>query len=84
MGNKYRIILDEKHNGVRSGEAHITEEGAKILWAAYEKLFGKGGQSMDDRERRGGVCWLGEIDYFKRSKALDQDFNYKDHLWKLD
>ena len=76
---KYRIILDEKHQGVRSGQVFISEEGAKIIWAAYEKLWGKNGQSMDERENRGGVCWLSEIDYFKDQGALDKEFDYNDY-----
>ena len=76
---KYRIILDEKHQGMRSGEVFISEEGAKIIWAAYEKLWGKNGQSMDERENRGGVCWLSEIDYFKDQGALDKEFDYNDY-----
>ena len=75
----YRIILDEKHPGMISGQVFISEEGAKIIWAAYEKLFGKGGQSMETRESRGGVCWFSEIDYFKDRGALDKEFDYNDH-----
>ena len=76
----YRIILDEKHSGMRSGQIFITEEGAKIIWAAYEKLFGKNSQSMETRESRGGVCWLSEIDYFKEMKALNKNFDYTEYL----
>lgn len=75
----YRIIMDENNPGTRSGEIFITKEGAKIIWAAYEELFGKHGQSMEGRESRGGVCWLSEIDYFKKHGVLDKDFDYEDY-----
>lgn len=58
---------------------HITEEGANIIWAAYVKLYGNC-QTMENREKRGGVCWLSEIDHFKKEGALDQDFDYTKYL----
>ena len=84
MGDKFRIILDEKHMGVRSGQVFITEDGAKLIWTAYENLYGKSGQTMDQRENRGGICWLSELDYWKNLGELDKDFDYKEHLWKSD
>ena len=78
---KYRIILDEKSQGVRSGQVFITEEGAKIIWAAYEKLFGAFGQSMKKRESRGGICWLSEISGWKKQGALAHDFDYTDYIF---
>ena len=73
MVKTYTIII--KH----SEYVKITEEGAKIIWAAYTKLYGTQSQTMDRREERGGVCHLSEIDYWKGQGALDKDFNWKDY-----
>lgn len=70
----YRIILDEKSVGVRSGTAYITEEGAKIIWAAEMYRFQ---QTMERREERGGICWLSEIKWWIKKELLPKDFNWK-------
>lgn len=80
---KYRIILDtEERTGHRVGQVFISEEGALKIWAAYEKLYGKNCQSMDQRESRGGICWLSEIGYWKGLGGLDKDFDYT--LYQVD
>ena len=80
---KYRIILDTEIPGKRSGQVFITEEGAKIIWAAYEALFNKysSGQSMETRESRGGICWLSELNSWKKQGVIDPDFDYNDYLF---
>ena len=58
----------------------IDDEGSNIIWAAYEKMFGKNCQSMDRREARGGIAYLSELDLFKKEGALDKDFDYTKHI----
>lgn len=79
LRDTYTIILDDKREGVANGRIKINRDGALLLAEAYEKLFGKS-QTADRREERGGICWLTEIDYFKRRGVLDQDFDYRDYL----
>jgi hypothetical protein len=74
MMAKYRLI-----NG-NNPRIFISEEGAKIIWAAYEKLFGKHCQTMERREERGGVAHLSELEYFKREGALANDFDYTKYV----
>jgi len=74
----YRIILDRETRKVAGKEHYrITKEGAEIIWKAYTDMFGHHCQTMDRREERGGVCHLGEIDYFKKNGVLDKDFDWK-------
>ena len=76
MEKIYHILLDEKHTGMRTGLATISEEGALIIYAAYIKLYGTY-QSMDKREERGGICWLSEINGWINDGHLPKDFNWK-------
>jgi len=79
MNKIYTILLDSIENkGICKGRIFITEIGAKTIWSAYEKLYGKNCQTMESRQKRGGVCWLSEIDYFKKENVLSKDFNWKD------
>lgn len=79
MTRQYTILLDESRAGVVSGRAKVTEQGAKIIWAAYDSLHGSSTQSMDRREERGGICWLSEINFWKSIGKLPIDFNWKDY-----
>ena len=72
----YRILLDEKHTGMVSGIGHISEEGAKFIYAAYITQFGTY-QSMERREERGGICWLSEIKMWIKQGLLPDDFDWK-------
>lgn len=64
---------------MQSGDAYtkynITEEGAKLIWAAYEKLYGRY-QTMERREERGGICYTGEIELWIKEGALPKDFDW--------
>ncbi|HDY88611.1 MAG TPA: hypothetical protein ENH82_10955 [bacterium] len=76
----YRIIIGhEDRNILGKSHYHITKEGAEIIWKAYTNLFGEYGQTMDRREERGGVCWLQEIDLFKKEGVLIDSFDWKDY-----
>jgi len=76
----YTIILDRETRKATGKDSYkITKEGADIIWKAYTGLFGKHGQTMERREERGGVCHLGEIDYFKKEGALAEDFDWKQY-----
>jgi len=79
MAKTYRILLDSEHIGKASYIVPITEEGALILWSVYEKLNPHANQSMERREERGGICWLSEINWWKKQGALPQDFNWEDY-----
>lgn len=78
MAKTYRILLDEKHPGMRSGIGHITKEGAVFIYAAYIKLYGTS-QSMDARESRGGICWLSEITLWIEQGALPNGFDWREY-----
>lgn len=76
MEKKYHILLDEKHIGMKTGLATISEEGALVIYAVYIKLHGNT-QSMDRREERGGICWLSEINGWIDAGHLPKDFDWK-------
>jgi hypothetical protein len=76
----YTILLDTKHEGSCNGYATISEDGAKILWAAYVAIFGENNQTMERRQERGGICWLSEIQFFKDRGHLSKDFDYKSYV----
>jgi len=74
----YRVIDNTtvKDKPYGTAKIEISEEGAKIIWSAYEKLFGKYCQPMDTRESRGGICYTSEIENWKKQKALPSDFDF--------
>lgn len=73
----YRIILSRPDRpGSPIGQAFISEEGALMIWAAYVKLYGHC-QTMETREKRGGIAWDSEIDYWKGRGALPNDFDWQ-------
>jgi len=76
----YRILLDRKVVGQKNGIGVITLEGAKIIWAAYEKMNPYTSQTMERREERGGICWLSEIKLWKEQKFLPENFNWTDYM----
>lgn len=80
---EYRIILDRKVVGQKNGTGYITEEGAKIIWDAYVKMWG-GSQTMERREERGGIVWLSEIVMFREKGFLPKDFNWMDYMVRLE
>lgn len=75
----YRLMLDPDTMGRKTGIAYISEEGAKIIWAAYQSCFPGQPQTMEQREARGGICWLSEIRYWKEGGHLSKDFNLNDY-----
>ena len=76
MEKVYTILLDEKVTSMVSGKAYISEEGAKVVHAVYEKLHGPM-QSLERRQERGGVCWLSEIKGWMERGHLPSDFDWK-------
>lgn len=74
----YTIIDNQPEKGIRR-RIKISEDGARIIWAAYVKLYGNC-QTMEKREERGGVCHLSEIDHFKKEGALSLDFDYTKYI----
>ncbi len=78
---KYRIIGERNLSNPVYGERKIyfiNEDGAKIIWSAYVKLYGQC-QTMERREERGGICHLSEIDHFKKEGALESSFDWKQY-----
>jgi hypothetical protein len=80
---EYRIILDRKVVGLKNGTGYITEEGAKIIYDAYVKMWGCS-QTMERREERGGIAWLSEIVMFREKGFLPKDFNWMDYMVRLE
>lgn len=81
---EYRIILDRKREGVCDGIGYINVEGAKLLWAAYTGFSrGLSSQTMEQREKRGGICWLSEIELWKKQGLLPENFNWTDYATHL-
>ena len=72
----YTIIINPQ--GYTKRKAIITEEGAKIIWAVYEKLYGKS-QSMDTRESRGCIAYTSEIYMWQLQGHLPIDFDWMDY-----
>lgn len=81
---EYRILLDRKVLGRANGIGYITEEGAKVIWEAYEKMNPYGTQTMERREERGGICWLSEIRLFKEKGFLPADFNWTNYMVRIE
>lgn len=75
MKKIYRVIEHDDHYNV-TGRCFINETGSEIIWSAYTQLHGNK-QTKDQREKRGGICWVSELDYWKATGALPSDFDYK-------
>lgn len=73
----YKIMLDPIVCGRNDQTIYISQEGAEIIWSAYKANFPGQPQTMGQRNNRGGVCWLSEINGWKKSGFLPQDFDYK-------
>lgn len=74
----YRVMIDSKLPGKAEKKILVSDETARFIYAAYEKLFGKS-QPMEAREKRGGICWLSEILDWKRQGLLPSDFDVYAH-----
>lgn len=74
----YRVILESGLAGKSNGTASISERGALLIWAAYEKAWGRS-QTMERRENRGGIAWEGEISELIERKLLPKDFQWRDY-----
>lgn len=72
MAKKYRLLNDATKEIV----AYITPEGAQLIWAAYEKMYGSS-QTLERRESRGGFCYLSELEIYKKYGHLPINFDYK-------
>lgn len=81
MSKTYRVIDNTtvKDKPYGTAKIEISEEGAIIIWSAYEKLYGKYCQAMDTRENRGGICYTSEIENWKKQKALPNDFDFMNY-----
>jgi hypothetical protein len=77
---EYRVLLDRKVVGQKDGVVYITEEGALLIWEAYNKMFPTAGQTMEQRERRGGICWLSEIRMWREKGFLPDSFDWTDYM----
>ena len=71
---KYTVLINP-NGGYAEDRVKITEEGAKLIWAAYVKLYGHC-QTMERREERGGIAYTSEIEYWKSRGALPADFDW--------
>ena len=78
MADSYRILIDERSMGVCDRTVHISKEGAELIYSAYIALFGNS-QTMDMREKRGGICWLSELNGWISQGLLPSDFDWKDY-----
>lgn len=77
MKKIYRVIEHDENYNI-TGRCFINETGSEIIWAAYTKLHGNK-QTKDEREKRGGICWVAELDYWKALGELPTDFDYKQY-----
>lgn len=57
----------------------ITEEGAKIIWVAYQSLFNNT-QTMERREERGCIAYISEIKHWHKIGKLPKDFDWKKYI----
>lgn len=73
-------MLDPNLPGRKDGVVCVSEEGALIIWAAYKANFPSVSQTMERREERGGICWLSEIESWKKSGHLPSDFEYTQYV----
>lgn len=77
---KFRIMLDPNKCGTKEGTAYISNEGAIIVWGAYMAMFPCVTQTMEQRNERGGIAWLSEIEGWKKSGHLPPDFDYTQYV----
>lgn len=74
----YTILVGEPGS---TSEVRINEEGAKIIWQAYESMpGGHGAQTMEERQARGAIAYAIEIELFKKEGYLPKDFDYKKYI----
>lgn len=71
----FTVMLNPK-GGYPEGYAKINQIGAHLIWGAYVKLYGNY-QTIHQREKRGGIAYTSEIDYYIKKGLLPNDFNWE-------